>query len=157
MTGATTLNDGFAAHMIRPGDPGRNKLGVQGSTEVRRSLREFKRELTYVGGLPCCVHDHEPPITHAECLARTLWILALIPGDDQRWASNLLLNRWLGRAPLAVEIRAGAESPDLDSLPTSELLATVDRWRSQLAQALAIDVEPQQAAAGSPARATDKP
>jgi hypothetical protein len=124
------LNDGLAQHVIKKGDPGRNKLGVQGTPQLRRSYREFRQELGHVSTLPCCAHDHDPPMSLAECLARDLWIRAV---HGERWAAHLLLNRWLGRVAFEVEIRKPEENPYM-VMSKEDMLTQLDKLRATLAE-----------------------
>jgi hypothetical protein len=73
-------------------------------------------------------------MTRGECLARRLWDLA--QSGDCRWAVHLLLNRWLGRLPMHV---------DLQQQVTLDLTASLDpstlaryRWLVQHEDSLTL-------------------
>jgi hypothetical protein len=96
------LNDGLAEHLHKKGGPGTNPHGVQGSRALRAWRREFKDELEHVSREACTLHERPEPISHSECLARRLWISALL---GERWACHLLLLRWQGRVPYSVDLQ----------------------------------------------------
>jgi len=100
--GQYELNAGLAEYCHKPGGPGTNPQGVQGSKELRRFRREFREELDAIAHVPCLLHPHDPPLTRGECLATRLWDLAQ---SDVRWAAHLLLNRWLGKVPLNIDVQ----------------------------------------------------
>jgi hypothetical protein len=96
------LNPGLAEFCHEKGGPGTNPHGVQGSPALRRWRRIFRDELQFIADEECSLHQHEEPVTHAECLARTLWHLAL---GGERWAAHLLLLRWQGRVPYNIDLQ----------------------------------------------------
>ena len=100
--GALELNDGLAQHCRKQGDAPLNAEGRQGTRALRKWRRLFKDELQCIADEECSLHKHDEPMTHAECLARSLWRLAL---GGERWACNLLLLRWIGRCLLRLDLQ----------------------------------------------------
>ncbi len=100
--GALELNDGLREFCRKKGDEGLNAEGRQGSRQLRRWRRVFRDELEHVANETCTLHSHDPEMTRAECLARSLWTLA--QSGECRWATHLLLNRWLGRTPMTIDM-----------------------------------------------------
>ena len=100
-SGPHELNDEVAEFCIQKGEPGRNVFGYNGDPTVRWRYRHFKNEIDSQMAEPCIYHHHDPPLTKMQCLAAGLIKLALV--DHERWATQTLLNRWLGRVPLQVD------------------------------------------------------
>ena len=77
---------------------------MQGPRALRRFRREFRTELDTIANEACTLHSHDPEMTRGECLGRRLWDLA--QSGECRWATALLLNRWLGRVAYSIDLQS---------------------------------------------------
>jgi hypothetical protein len=96
------LNEGLARSQIQPGEL-RNRHGVSASRAVRARFRQFRDLLDEQAHAPCTDHPHDPPVSNAKCLVDSMFRLAK---NGERWAAVLVLNRWLGRIPLEIELNS---------------------------------------------------
>jgi hypothetical protein len=133
------LNEGSAATMMKPGDPGRNLVsrGRPNGSYLRN--REIKAILKAEGDQPCGQPGFES-LTKFEFTIVRLWQLAM---DGDRWATTTILNRLFGRVPTSVELNLQARLQidegvaEIEHLSNEELVARLDRLR----QMAAIDAD----------------
>jgi hypothetical protein len=120
------LNAGLAVHCVRPGDPGRNPSGRQGSPLLRRRNIDIKKDLYAALGEPCDISGFEH-MSKFE-FGIEMIVTKFMAGD--RWAVKFVTERLWGRVP--IELGVTQRLPDLSRVPPDELLERVDRIREQL-------------------------
>jgi hypothetical protein len=125
------LPDGLAKHLIQPGDPGRNPLGIQGTPAKRLRAREIRADLQAEGRKQCEVPGFEH-LTQYEFGIRTLYLLFM---QGERWATHEVLTRLFGRVGLDITL---GPPPDeaLMELTDDELLLRVEALRTGLSAQL---------------------
>lgn len=132
------LNEGLAAHIVRPGDPPLNSTGAQGSRELRSINRDIKELFFRKGDEPCDLprHVHQ---TWMEALVDTTWALA-VGGDKD--ARKDLMNRCFGRVPLSVDASLTMQRQDpLGDMTEEQLIARSEKLIAILKTQRPIDGE----------------
>jgi len=94
------LNDGLARHMVKPGDPGRNPTGKNGSPLFRMQRMEITKALLRELDEPCTVKGFE----HLSWFRAGLLNLLRLYVEGVPWAVREVHNRAFGRVPLDIDI-----------------------------------------------------
>jgi hypothetical protein len=127
----------LALAAAKKGEPSRNPTGWN-NPALRFRKRDFRRELDIIANEECTQHEHKPPMLRRECMARVLWEQAQ---EGHKWAMHLLLNRWVGRPTLQIDLDVTQQPPlALPNLTNEQLLARLDVLREQIRNEPEIEV-----------------
>jgi hypothetical protein len=133
--GAIELNEALATFMVKPGDPGKNPNGNQGTKEYRSGLKEFRKCLRTAFAKPSTIPGREG-MTRWESMVDETSIRA---ERGERWFIRFSKEQMEGREPFRIDLHT---TTDLLAHKTdAELLDCVERLRDQLRARIANTID----------------